>query len=293
MIKPSLNGAQFWLINDPPSHYYDLIQERLLHMSEKLRSLTISADQIIEHELFERTETIVTCCKQFISIASKNIALDITSFPKRFFFPLIRIILSHSSVENFIITYTRASHYATTIAEDPDPVSNIPLFAPTTHPEPPTKMLFVGIGFDPLGLPEKFEHDLSSVAIKFLFPFPPGPPHFQRNWEFIRTLEKSLAGQGQPAIIRVNTWDISECFDHIVSLTQSGSGMIYSEFAPYGPKPMSVAMCLFAQLAEMPVFYTQPKVYNPGYSEGIKVFATLPETYAYCIRLCGQDLFTI
>lgn len=34
MIKPSLNGAQFWLINDPPSHYYDLIQERLLHMSE-------------------------------------------------------------------------------------------------------------------------------------------------------------------------------------------------------------------------------------------------------------------
>jgi hypothetical protein len=55
---------------------------------------------------------------------------------------------------------------------------------------------------------------------------------------------------------------------------------------------MSIAMCLYANLTDSPVYYSQPKVYHPEYSIGVQVRDGEAEIYAYCIRLSGRDLYS-
>lgn len=63
--------------------------------------------------------------------------------------------------------------------------------------------------------------------------------------------------------------------------------------APYGPKPMSVGMAIYATMTESPVYYTQPKIYHPDYSAGISILNGRPEIYTYCLKLGGRNLFQI
>jgi hypothetical protein len=131
--------------------------------------------------------------------------------------------------------------------------------------------------------------DRQGVEFKLLFPFPPGPPNFQRNWKFVAQLEQTLPLRSEP--IRVEAYNVSDTFDHIVELTSRGTRP--AVFAPYGPKPMSLAMCLFAILSGSPVYYTQPQTYHPEYSIGVKEVGGFPLSYAYCIRLNGRDLYSL
>ncbi len=43
---------------------------------------------------------------------SGSVILDITSFPKRWFFPMLRFLVSDDSVENLQVVYTRGSGHA-------------------------------------------------------------------------------------------------------------------------------------------------------------------------------------
>jgi hypothetical protein len=56
-------------------------------------------------------------------------------------------------------------------------------------------------------------------------------------------------------------------------------------FAPYGPKTISLGMCLYASLNGSAVYYTQPTSYNPNYSDGCG------KSYAYLIKLDGALLY--
>jgi hypothetical protein len=52
-------------------------------------------------------------------------------------------------------------------------------------------------------------------------------------------------------------------------------------------------MCLFASLAGHVVYYTQPTVYNPDYSMGIKTWDGTVAAYAYALRLNGANTYTL
>jgi hypothetical protein len=126
------------------------------------------------------------------------------------------------------------------------------------------------------------------MEIKLLLPFPAAPPGVHKEWEFVRVLEPNLA---KPKLdpIRVNAYDVSETFDRILSITDNGNK--YAEFAPYGPKTMSLAMCIYASQTESAVYYTQPRSYNPQYSSGVKLVKGKPQVLAYCLRLNGRKLY--
>jgi hypothetical protein len=79
--------------------------------------------------------------------------------------------------------------------------------------------------------------------------------------------------------------------DRIISLTRKGAET--ADLAPFGPKPMSLAMCIYAALTEAQVFYTQPSSYRPDYSVGISQVGGEPEIYAYWIRMSGTTTYTL
>jgi hypothetical protein len=188
------------------------------------------------------------------------------------------------------VTYSIPSGYGEILAEDHQTLQHLPLFGPSQFPEPTVDFAFVGVGFSPLGLPELLEPYKRDVDVQLLFPFPPGPPAFQRNWSFIGELKKRLPPNVSDPM-RIGAYDVPDVFEHICKLTDSGRK--YAVFAPYGPKPVSLAMCLYAIQTAAAVYYTQPTKYNPAYSVGIKRINAEPESYAYCLRIGGRDLYQV
>jgi hypothetical protein len=132
----------------------------------------------------------------------------------------------------------------------------------------------------------KYQH----VRIRALFPFPPGPPGIQRSWRFINTLKKDYPEVVKEPV-RVDAHDVSDTFDFIHALSMGGK--MRCEFGPFGPKPMSLAMCLFANLTNSVVRYTQPSIYHPEYTSGVKLIGGEPAISAYCVRLKGKDLYSL
>jgi hypothetical protein len=293
LSNDALRNTTLFRITNPISRFQSLETSRLDDRYKEIRTLQLNDKfvDIEQHQLFERTDRLVNSTKGFIQRAGPNVIIDISTFPKRFFFPILRIILEEPLVTNLIVTYARAESYSDILAEDPEPWNALPLFVPTLFPEPKVDFLLVSIGFAPLGLPDLFANDNDNLSVKLLLPFPPGPPHFQRNWEFVHALDKNLSPRAAFQPIRIHSWDVSECFNHISSITNKGDS--YSILAPYGLKPMSLAMALFAQLSHSPVYYTQPRVYNPDYSVGIRILDGQPEIYAYCVRLDGRNLYEL
>lgn len=287
-----LNSVKFFEVVDPPSGHSIKSEQRRDDRRSEFIAIRSNESEIEEHELLESAHDIVTSVKDFCENATESVILDISSFPKRFFFPIVRQLLQSSSINNLIVTYTVPEQYHTgDLAENPGDWHHLPLFMPEVHPDPSVDLAIVGIGFLPFGLPELLKGSYSDVKVKLLFPFPPGPPNYQRTWEFVRKIEKSypLSLSGQQ-INRVNAVDVCDVFNHILSLTALGEKVI---FAPYGPKPLSLAMCIYASKTKSPVYYTQPKQYHPEYCTGVKTVRGSSETYAYCLRLNGNDFYLI
>jgi len=278
-------------IRDPvPSRYSDALEIGLQARYEQFKALGGKIGEVQEHALLERTEIIVNTLSRFLVTATENVILDISSLPKRFFFPFVRLLLQSRQVKNLLVTYTVPEGYTgSSLAEDPEPWRHIPLFAPP-YPEPEAKIFFVSVGFETLGLPGLLQDDFHSVAVKLMFPFPASPPTFQRTWEFTRMLESKLPRR-KLDMVRVSPRDCADAFDHICSITDKGSQ--YSMFAPYGPKPVSLAIAIYASLYPSAVLYTQPRVYNPEYSTGVAQTNNMPAIYGYCLRLAGEDLYRV
>lgn len=98
-------------------------------------------------------------------------------------------------------------------------------------------------------------------------------------------------------IVRVPTHDVSISFDRL--LQHSAGGQAPSlVLAPFGPKSLSLAMCLLG-IARMKaggsteIGYTQPSAYSPDYSTGIAIRDGAPVVTAYCLRLNGRDLYSV
>jgi hypothetical protein len=242
--------------------------------------------------ILDNWDEIKAVTQEFLSKSLRHIIFDISTLPKRFFFPIMRKLLSDDSIDTLIVTYTRPETYdlKRPLSIDPEPWRSLPGFQ-EIYPEPMKKMLIVGLGYDPLGLPQIIKEGKFSIdSIRLLFPFPATPSGYLRNWDFVRNLDSEVG----PYIhdpVRVNGYDVSGIFDCITSLTDNGKE--HAMFAPYGTKPMSLAMCLYAIIngKNSAAYYTQPRSYNPNYSVGVKHSDGTPEIYAYCIKSNGKDLY--
>lgn len=286
----TIRRKQIIRVIDPLSRYTPVAEKLSDLVRQHFLTKGFTHSEIVDLPLFVRIDTLIQTIEAFKRSSTENIILDISAFPKRFFFPILRLLFERSHFKNILITYTVPGRYASnTLSEDPEPWRHIPLFAPP-YPEKEVRLLFVSVGFEPLALPDLLEADYHGVTIKLLFPFPPGPPAFQRTWEFVRTIEDNLALTARDPI-RVDARDVSAAFDHIAAATDNGRE--YAAFGPYGPKTISLAICIYAILAQCPVYYTQPRVYNPYYSSGFAILDGEPETYCYTIRLDGVDLFKL
>src|SRR5438093_907573 len=82
----------FHAIQDPHSGYSSLSASRMADRKQSFLKLGATEDNIQNHELFERTERLVGSIDTFISAGRENIIIDVTSFPKRFFLPILRLL---------------------------------------------------------------------------------------------------------------------------------------------------------------------------------------------------------
>ncbi len=274
-------------------------QWRFTNLAETLkerireRRATIAAPSMVDIslDLFSDTADIVKCSDDFVSAAGPDVILDISCFPKRFFFPFIHRLLSSQSIRNLIVTYSvPEAYYEGTLAEDHKPLAHLPLFGIQEFPEPRAEVVVISVGFVPLGVNEIIQPGGQRPEIKLLFPFPPGPPHFQRNWRFLLDLERNVPSVSVSPI-RVEAYNVPDAFDRLSEITSGGARK--AALAPYGPKPISLSMCLYARTTNTPVFYTQPRLYHPEYSKGLARKNGEPVVFAYLVRINGNDLYSL
>lgn len=181
-----LASNRFITIIDPLSDVTETIEKKIKE-SEKFYTDLVGLNQvnIVEKKLFSPNSEIVASINNFFDGASDDVILDITCFPKRFFFPFIKLALKNPKIKNLIISYGGADTYASSdLSTDPEPWGNIPLFGPIDYPEPEPKHAFVGVGFIPFGLSNLLKDRYSNIPVTFFFPFPPGSQFHNRSWEF-------------------------------------------------------------------------------------------------------------
>jgi hypothetical protein len=292
-----LRATNFLRILDPAPTPKEQFEEAFALRRATLMELGATAPAFIDVPLLADIDTMFDTLQVFLSAAGPHVVLDITSMPKWWFFPLIRMIMARREVEDLVVTYTSAVDYAAQLSSDPAPLAPLPTFS-----EPPDRArhdeLIVGIGFAPLSLRELYA--TSAGKIRYMFPFPPGPPNFFRNWEFLRILENEVENRAMEEGDRwhVHMYDCPSIFDTLKAWTANGTKT--SALAPFGPKTLSLAMCVFAlaagraRLHPVHVFYTQPRRYEVAYTRGIKRSEDgRPDIKAYCLRLGGRDVYRL
>lgn len=282
-----LSSTYFANIVEPPSRFTLESDEILAKRKKEYEGYGGSLSDIYDHLLFDRVGDIVNTMDRIIDNAGPNIVLDISSLPKRFFFPFVKLLIKATSIDNLIVVYTLPRAHTDNLAENYQDWNTLPLFQ-GVYPDLPTKMLIVSVGYLAMGLSDQIEQDNPHLALKILFPFPPGPPSFQKTLELVRLIKKNLKTD-RLELIRVNAVDTPDAYDLILAHTQQGE--LAANFAPFGPKPISLAMAIYAAANDRPVFYNQPKTYHPKYSIGVSDINGIPETYAYCIRINGHDFY--
>jgi hypothetical protein len=301
-ITKGLQGASFARIFDSrtPNHLENSLLVQRQSEAEKLQAITINFSDYELLSTIDRIFDFVTSIDQ----RSESLVLDISSFPKRWFFLLVRLLFERTNLKNFVVTYSSGDKYDNTLSFDPEFARALPSFA-SLESRSSCDLAFVSIGYHSSGLKEILKLE-PPREIKVLFPFPPGQPGLMRNWESTRYLEQ-ISNQETPdedgvyadrlTSVQHDALDVSQCFELLSSLTDGGNKQ--SLLAPYGPKPISLAMCLFALACErsskpeVPVYYSQPTAYSFNYTAGPQVIAGLPKVTAYPVILNGRFLYTV
>lgn len=221
-----------------------------------------------------------------------SIVLDITSLPKRFFFPILKVLVNNPDVLNLLVTYTTPECYAddAPLYEDIESWKNIPGFGGSGSNKP--EQWVVSVGFLVESLRREIK-DNPGHQVKLLIPFPAPLAALRRTWKSISELEESYENHHQFEKFRVDTLDMSAAFDRIYSLANNPPKRLV--FAPFGPKPTAAAICLYAMQRDeiSSVLYPQPTVYHPDYSKGIRNGTPATAVSAYWVKHEGEFLYKI
>lgn len=254
------------------------------------RPLPLHSDD--HHDVIEAVQELVDQCRG-------KVIVDISAMPKRWFFPLIRELVYSDAVETLVATYAKPEGYGKKLSHDAEPWEPLPGYLHSS-PGNAESIAIIGVGYDPMNLHAFLDgKSTSRISLKLFLPFPSLHPGFRSNWEFIRSLVADWKGE-TPEIIRVPTDDVSLAFDCLKQ--QSMKGRVESlSLSPFGPKPLSLAMCLLGIARERDgepewqteIGYTQPNAYAADYSKGVAKNDSIPVVNAYCLRLRGRCLYSI
>jgi len=221
--------------------------------------------------------------------AGDSIILDITSFPKRFFFPILRVLARSQDVQNLLLTYTSPESYAPDnepLYENIEPWRALAGFGGAEILE---AQWIVSVGFLVESL-RNYSVGAQDAKMKLLIPFPSSLSSLQRTWASVANLETDHR-DGRLEKFRVDPLDMSAAFDRICQI--AGNPFRPVAFAPFGPKPTSAAMCLFAIQKNSPVHYSQPMVYHPEYSRGVRNNNSSTAVSAYWVKHEGENLYAV
>lgn len=225
----------------------------------------------------------------------QNLVIDITSMPQKMLFFLTKLLRNgYRNIENIIMVYAEPDKYdRKALVANHEPWDALPGFRLQRDSTSDRKTV-VAIGYDPMGLPEEVNSpEFNEGTTSFLFPFPAQPDRVARNWSFIRQIFPNVESQ-RLDIKRVDGMNVPEIFDELCGL--GGFGDVALTLAPFGPKPVSLAMALYASKFSTgecgtAVFYTHPLYKNPNYSTGLKIVNGVPRINCYCLRLGLRDLY--
>jgi hypothetical protein len=221
-----------------------------------------------------------------------NVIFDVSAIPEQFYFPMTRWLLEAKSIDSLMVTYMAPARYTPEdLAYNARDWAQLPTFVSSVSPEPPIENVVVGVGFLPFSLPEwlKTTYVDRDIKVSLIFPFSSDPGSVSRGWDFVRRIEANMTLKDDRQVARIDTHDLSACFDRLKSITRNGSSP--TVFAPYGPKTHSMAMCLQAINMGAEVYYTHPTFYHPEYSTGVRLKDSLPSGYCYAVRLHGELLY--
>lgn len=291
--KGKLRDHFFVDIEDEPSEFQSATQvARELHLQE-LTTLLGETPQVSSMDLFSEIDDLDDMFGEIESILGENVLLDISSFPKRFFFYLVRRLRKSETVKNFIVAYTLPEAYGKSLHKNPGGWMPLPTFGTeVSGSEKP--MLVISVGYHHLKLLDLIR-DRTPSPVRLLMPFPSRPPGFAQNWEFVRYINEQVEFNPQD-VRRMDPFSVSLAFEHLRAQCSTHFGELL--LAPFGPKPMSLAMALYALVREeaghpVSVGYTQPMAYSDKYSQGIKVESGIPIVHAYCIKINGEQLYNL
>ena len=221
--------------------------------------------------------------------APSSLILDITSLPKRYFFPFLRLFEKSERIRDLVITYTSPESYVEhePLSEGATDWLNLPGFRGA---ESNREMLIVSVGF----MVESLQNHVGTISnhesVKMLIPFPAPLPVLRRTWDSVYCIESNRE-PGKFENHRVDTADMPEAFARIVSFDRNPE--VTPAFAPFGPKPISAAICLFASQRESTVYYPQPRIYHPDYSKGIGKVDGKDAVFAYWTKHDGERLYRL
>lgn len=219
---------------------------------------------------------------------SPSVVFDISSLPKRYFFPFLRAFSKCDKVRDLVVTYTCPSEYQSEdkLSEGAGKWDYLPGFLGR---EQKSEVLIAAIGFMVESLQGHLSGEEAHPAVQLLIPFPATPAAVRRSWESVFNLQSSRSAE-KFVKHRVDANDMSAAFDRICSL---GRGVNAVAFAPFGPKPISAAMCLYAAQLDSAVHYPQPDGYHPDYSMGIARTNGKSCVNAYWIKHNGENLYDV
>ncbi len=283
-IKGEHRLFEIW---DDPSDYSMRTKELLAIRRGEFSAAGGSGSSIRQMSLLARKSDIDEVVEE-IERLGRPIILDITSLPKRIFFLLLR---AFSRCDNLIVTYTSPDSYEENehLSQGAMNWTHLPGFPKLRDGK---EMLIASVGYMIEGLLEHSRDINSGPKIKVLIPFPAPLAALRHSWNSVWRLE-SAAHTKKFENHRVSATDMSLAFDRIASLTQGTSEI--PAFAPFGPKPISAAMCLFACQPnnECAVYYQQPRIYHPDYSQGIQGGDRAKAVKAYWVKHDGENLYRL
>lgn len=280
----------------PKSRFADRVDELALNNLRSFRDLGVSNSSISEFPLLGSFEPIAQSLLRFLNNSTAaNLAIDISSMPKRVFFFLIgRAMRNFPKFHNIVVTYSEPLGYShLPLAENPDRWNTLPGFdAPAVLPS--RREIVISIGYEPLGLPDLVSSgEFENSRVHLLFPFPSLPERVRKNWQFARDLYPNLVG-GSVHIHHADGMNLPDIYDFLSRVGDAGDTCL--TLAPFGPKPISLAMALYASRYsagpnQTSVYYTQPTTYNPEYSFGVREMDGVKKTNCYIVRRLGTDLY--
>ncbi|MFN3818056.1 hypothetical protein [Blastomonas sp.] len=172
-LNTGLNAKKFFKILDPHMSPASAFDERFVEIQGRLEKEGLLSSDICTVDLLQDIDTIKEELDSFLQQAGHRVIIDITSMPKRWFFPITRFMLQYEDVSTIIFTYTSAEAYEEQLSSDPAALGPLPTFDSPRGADSYDELV-VGVGFAPLGLRDIFEADIGKV--RYLFPFPPRAP---------------------------------------------------------------------------------------------------------------------